>query len=78
MKFLVLLLVLGIAYLVWRNGRIAERGAPPPSARKPTAAPQDMVSCPVCSVHLPRGDAVAGANGLLYCSPEHRARAEGG
>ena len=35
-----------------------------------------MVSCPVCSVHLPRGDAVAGADGRLYCSQEHRLTAE--
>jgi uncharacterized protein len=30
------------------------------------------VRCPVCAVHLPRADAVAGAGGTLYCSQEHR------
>ena len=50
------------------------RGAP--HAARPTsaapAAPQDMVRCPVCAVHLPRADAVADPQGRLYCSPEHR------
>jgi uncharacterized protein len=72
MKYLVLIAVLVIAYMVWRNGRLerqrdAQRPPPPPAA-----APQEMVSCPVCGLHLPRGDAIAGSNGLLYCSKEHR------
>jgi uncharacterized protein len=75
-KYLVLALILAVAYLLWRNGRIARRAAPPPSAQ-PTAAPQDMVSCCVCTVHLPRGDAVAGGDGRLYCSQEHRLRGDG-
>lgn len=75
MKFLLVLAVLVVAWLLWRNARQAERReaqdrpAPP---RQPAAAPQDMVACPVCSVHLPRGEAVAGADGRLYCSQEHR------
>jgi len=31
-----------------------------------------MVSCPVCGLHLPRDEALAGASGRLYCSPDHR------
>lgn len=75
MKYLLLLALLVVAYLLWRNARVRERGhraaAPPPS---PPAAggPQDMVRCPVCSVHLPRADAIAGPDGTLYCSQEHR------
>jgi len=75
MKYFLLFVVLFVAYLVWRNGRLAARkgrSRPPP---QPPAAPQDMVSCPVCGVHLPRTDAVAGTNGLLYCSPQHRIQA---
>jgi hypothetical protein len=34
-----------------------------------------MVSCPVCGLHLPQPEAVAGNNGLYYCSHEHRQRA---
>ena len=36
-----------------------------------------MMSCAVCGVHLPKSDAVAGADGLPYCSQEHRLRAGG-
>ncbi|MGE4242959.1 PP0621 family protein [Ramlibacter sp.] len=75
MKYLVLLAVLVVAYVWWRNGRIAtkssSRAAPGP---RPVADPQDMIRCPVCSVHLPRGDAVADAGGRLFCSQEHRLR----
>ena len=76
MKYLLLAAILVVAYLVWRNGRLAERDARARRDRQP-AAPQDMVRCPVCAVHLPRADAVAGADGVLYCSPEHRAKAGG-
>ena len=78
MKYLLLAAILLVAYLLWRNGRLAERNArsraappsPPPSGR-----PQDMIACPVCGVHLPRSDAVPGTNGALYCSQEHRVKA---
>ncbi|MDB5858971.1 MAG: hypothetical protein JWQ76_2660 [Ramlibacter sp.] len=74
MKYLLLFALLFIAYLVWRNGRLADRGGRPRQSQQP-AAPQDMVSCPVCAVHLPRSEAVADANGVLYCSQEHRLKA---
>lgn len=78
MKYLVLFAVLFVAYLVWRNGRLRdERAAPPQRPGAPASGPQEMVSCPVCGVHLPRSDAVQGARGVLYCSHEHRLRAEG-
>lgn len=74
MKYLLLIAVVAVAYLLWRNARLADRGV---SRREPpSGGPQEMVSCPVCSVHLPRGDAVAGADGRLYCSQEHRLTAE--
>jgi uncharacterized protein len=74
MKYLVLLAVLVVAYLLWRSARL-ERG---PDQRPPTggkAAPQEMVSCPVCGLHLPQADAVRGADGRFYCGNEHRLRA---
>ena len=75
MKYLLLLAVLVIAYMVWRNARL-ERGAPPAGSRPgPAAGPQEMVSCPVCGLHLPKADAVAAGDGLLYCSQEHRLKA---
>jgi len=78
MKYLVLIVVIGVVYMLWRNARLAERAArdaaPPPQRPRPVAGPQDMVSCPVCGVHLPQSEALAGVRGLLYCSPEHRLR----
>jgi uncharacterized protein len=35
-----------------------------------------MVRCPVCALHLPHTDAVAGRTGQ-YCSEAHRQQAEG-
>lgn len=72
MKYLLVLAVVLIAVHVWRSNRKAS--SPP---RKPAAkagAPEDMVRCATCSVHLPRADALAGSEGF-YCSDEHRLRA---
>jgi uncharacterized protein len=82
-KYLVLLLVLGLAFLWWNTQRKnarrdeARRETNPAPPAHPTAAntPQDMVQCAVCAVHLPRSDAVTGRAGI-YCSSEHRAHAE--
>jgi uncharacterized protein len=77
MKLLVLLAVLLIAYLVWRNARVQRRdaGTRPPGA--PAAGPVEMVSCPECGVHLPRTDALPGPDGRFYCCNEHRLRGGG-
>jgi uncharacterized protein len=72
MKYLVLLAVLVIAYLVWRNGRIERRQS---QRRGPGAPPQEMVGCSACGLHLPQGDALRGADGRYYCCNEHRQRA---
>ncbi|TWO67830.1 hypothetical protein FN976_24665 [Caenimonas sedimenti] len=79
MKYLVLFAVLAVAYLWWRNARLERKAAKPPPAQAaaPPGQPQDMVECPVCLVHLPRADALAGPDGSHYCSQEHR-RAAGG
>jgi uncharacterized protein len=76
MKYLILLLVVLAVLWLWRSGRSDE--APPARKRKdaPDAAPQDMVQCPVCSVHLPRSDALPGPDGRLYCCAAHRLRAQ--
>lgn len=70
MKFLVLLLVLGVAYMVWRGQRLAARKEPDKPGRG-RAVPQDMVACARCGVHVPHGDAwVSGEH--TYCSAEHQ------
>lgn len=73
MKYLLVLGVVLVAVWIWRNNRRAEMREPP-AARPPLAPPQDMVRCPVCSVHLPRADALAAPDGRLYCSQDHRLR----
>lgn len=75
MKYLIILLVvLAVIWLVRNNRRGGERKPEPP--RQPAAGePQDMVRCPVCSLHLPRTDALPGLNGTFYCCADHRARA---
>lgn len=78
MKALLLLLVVLVGVWAWRHGRRLEnRRAPPPGAGtgKAAAEPQDMVCCPVCALHLPRSEALAGRKGL-YCSAAHRQQAE--
>jgi len=74
MKYLLVLALVLVALWYWRNSR---RGEPRKnkSSRASTAQPQDMVECPVCSVHLPRTDALPGPDGRLYCCAEHRLRA---
>ena len=76
MKFLVLFAVLFIAYLIWRNNRLEDRRGDPPRGNAP-GAPQPMVSCATCGLHLPQPDALRGADGRFYCSNEHRLRAGG-
>ncbi len=80
MKYLVLIAVLAVVYLLWRAQRRRQDASESGGGTRPTArpkaddgSPQDMVQCPVCALHLPRNEAVADPQGRLYCSPEHRA-----
>lgn len=76
MKFLLLIAIVFAVVWYLRGGARQMRGpAQDESRREPPPAPQDMVECPVCGVHLPRTDALAGPDGRLYCCAEHRARA---
>lgn len=82
MKYLLVLAVLGVAFYLWRQGRPpARRDHAQPHAtrhRPPGAdtAPEAMVRCRHCGVHLPDRDAVRGVLGN-YCGHEHRQLAEG-
>jgi uncharacterized protein len=73
MKYLVLFAVLALAYALWRQQRRSpppQEGARPPSA---PAAPQDMVACAHCGVHLPRNEAIT-LDTRHYCCAEHQQR----
>jgi uncharacterized protein len=74
-KWLLIIAIVWIAYMLWRKGQAG--ASPRQGSAASTGQPQDMVCCPVCSVHLPRADALAGPDGRLYCSQEHRLQAAG-
>ncbi len=70
MKYLVLLIVLVLGYGWWRSGRReAMRAAA--TAKAATPAPQEIVTCAHCGLHLPRSEALAQGT-RYYCSPEHQ------
>lgn len=79
MKFLLLVaVVLGALWLLRSRKRGGGSASGPGKPDRPAAPTQPMVTCAHCGVHLPREDAVAGADGL-YCSDAHRrARGDGG
>ena len=70
MKYLVLFAVLALAYALWRQ----QRRTPPPvqQSRPPSApaAPQDMVACAHCGVHLPQDRALSSRQ-EWYCTQAH-------
>jgi uncharacterized protein len=77
MKWLLLLVLAGLCWMWWRHRRVSSRAGDQASGQTPpNPSPQAMVDCPVCGLHLPRADAVAGRLGA-YCSEDHRARHEG-
>jgi len=75
MKFLLVLAVVVIGVWLWRSGRQDSVTRDTPKPPKNPAAPQEMVSCQWCAVHVPRSDAIAGRLGL-YCCSDHQQRAE--
>jgi len=74
MKYLLLVAIAFAAFLLWRNNRAPAREKQTPP-RAP-GQPQDMIACALCELHVPRTDALPGPGGKLYCSAEHRNRAE--
>jgi uncharacterized protein len=82
MKYIIVIAVVVFAVWLWRNGRDRtarerdeQRAKPSPQKNAQLQEPQDMVRCPVCSVHLPRVDALPGPAGQVYCCPEHSRQA---
>ena len=75
MKYLLVLAVVSVAIWLWRKNRreeMQERATPPKKSAPPAVgAPQAMVRCAHCGLHLPATDALPGPGGL-YCSAAHR------
>ncbi|MBL8314020.1 MAG: hypothetical protein JNK55_09745 [Rubrivivax sp.] len=76
MKYLLLLVVLAVAGFILFGRR---RPPPPPAsgrtstgpARDPQA-PQVMLACAHCGLHLPQAEARMDAAGRAYCNDAHR------
>jgi len=68
MKYLVVLIVV-FAVLWLMSSRRREVTTARRSAE--AAAPQAMVSCVQCGVHLPRADATQARDGRWFCSAAH-------
>ncbi len=73
MKFLLVLLLVLVGAWMWRSGRQARAIRKKPA---PKSAPQDMVSCAHCGVHIPHAELVQGRDGV-YCCQDHRLQSEG-
>jgi len=58
---------MGIAAVVYLLIRTFRKNTVPPDK----VAPEDMVLCAHCGVHLPKGESVQ-AEGKFFCSTEHR------
>ena len=70
MKYVLVALVVIIAIGIWRNNR--RKVATPNTTLKKSRAPEDMVTCAHCGLHLPASDAITSPNRQQYCSTEHR------
>lgn len=68
MKYLLLFALLGVIWWVWKK---RNTHLPPgnPAPRDP--APEKMVTCAHCGVHLPESDALL-EGGRAYCNVAHR------
>jgi uncharacterized protein len=73
MKYALMLGLVLLVFWLWRSSR--QKTSAPPANRPQPARTTEVVACAVCSVHLPRAEAVAGKHGL-YCSAAHRQQAD--
>ena len=69
---LVLLAVFALWWLLRATLRPRER---PPKAASSDAAPQAMLACAHCGMHLPRDEVLPGRGGV-FCGAAHRAAFE--
>lgn len=80
MKYLLIILVIGLVFFMLgfkRSRPGVKPPAPPPAPPAPPAVPQHIVSCAYCGLHLPQSEALPGLGGV-FCSAAHRAAHEAG
>ncbi|HXE37080.1 MAG TPA: PP0621 family protein [Azonexus sp.] len=68
MKYLLLFALLGVIWWVWKK---RSEQFPPDSSAPRDPAPEKMVTCAHCGVHLPESDALLDG-GRAYCNVAHR------
>jgi uncharacterized protein len=69
LKAILLILAIVLAYwFFWGRKRTAARNDTRPNE---APAPERMVICAYCGLHVPEGECIAAA-GRHYCSDEHR------
>ena len=71
MKYLLFLVVVFVLLWLLRGATSRRRGG----AARPPPAPQEMIACAYCGVHLPRDEALPGRGGV-FCGDAHRAAFE--
>ena len=67
MKILLFLAVVFVLLWLLRGATSRRRGG----AARPPPAPQEMIACAYCGVHLPRDEALPGRGGV-FCGDAHR------
>jgi uncharacterized protein len=72
MKILLFLVVVFVLLWLLRGATTRRRGG---NAAPPPQAPQEMIACAHCGVHLPRDEALPGRGGV-FCGDAHRAAFE--
>ena len=68
MKILLFLVVVFVLLWLLRGATTRRRGG---GAAPPPQAPQEMIACAHCGVHLPRDEALPGRGGV-FCGDAHR------
>jgi uncharacterized protein len=75
MKVLVTLIAVFVLFWLVRSSIRRMRGPAPPPAAQSAPAPQAMIACAQCGVHLPANEALPGRGGV-FCGAAHRAAFE--
>jgi len=72
-KFLLVVALAIVVYLLLKGFRrdASLQDSSRPSAPRAPTAPEDMVRCAVCGVHLPRSESFT-SRGRFFCTDEHR------
>ena len=68
MKYLLLFVVLAVIWSIWKK---RNQSADPAESKQPDPAPEKMLLCAHCGVHLPESEGVLDGE-RVYCCAAHR------